>query len=201
MRKLALVSIAALSIGLMGLVPAAVAQDELNHGEIGVFGDYFRSSTTGNTNFAGLGARVSFNVHRFVQIEAETAYDFEKAFSEGFTDPTTGSISINRSNLRVLHGVGGFKIHAPLGGFRPFITLRGGVVNFRFDNRPITFGTFASSVDDLRTSNVKGVFEPGGGIEAFAGPIGIRIGLGDEMFWQGGVHHNLKATFGPQFRF
>ena len=201
MRKIALVSIAALILGLVGFVPAALAQDELNHGEVGVFGDYFRSSTTGNTNFAGLGARVSFNVHRFVQLEGGMSYDFEKAFSEGFSDPTTGSISINQSNLRVLHGLAGFKIHAPLGGFRPFITLKGGVVNFRFDNRPITFGTFASSVEDLRTNNVKGVFAPGGGIEAFAGPIGIRVDLSDEMFWEGGTHHNLKATFGPQFRF
>ncbi len=198
MRKLVLVSIAAL---ILCFAPAAFAQDELNHGEVGVFADYFRSSTTGNTNFVGVGGRVSLNVHRFVQLEGETAYDFAKAFSEGFSDPVTGTVSFNQSNLRVLHGLGGFKIHAPLGAFRPFVTLRGGVVNFRFDDRPVTFGTFASSVDDLRTSNVKGVFAPGGGFELFAGPIGFRADVTDLMFWNGGTHHNLKATFGPTIRF
>jgi hypothetical protein len=182
-------------------MPAAFAQDELNHGEIGVFGDYFRSSTTGNTNFAGIGGRASFNVHRFVQLEAEMAYDFEKAFSEGFTDAATGNVTFNRSNLRVLNGLGGFKIHAPLGAFRPFISLKGGVLNFRFDRRPVTFGTFTSSVDNLRTNDVKGVFAPGGGIEAFIGPIGIRADAADVMFWDGGAHHNLKVTFGPTIRF
>jgi hypothetical protein len=79
--------------------------------------------------------------------------------------------------------------------------LKGGAVNFRFDRRPITFGTFTSSVEDLRTNNVKAVFAPGGGIEAFVGPIGIRADATDEMFWNGGTHHNLKATFGPTIRF
>jgi hypothetical protein len=198
MRKLALISIAALVLGFM---PVAFAQDELNHGEIGIFGDYFRSSTTGNTNFAGIGGRVSFNVHRFVQLEAGMAYDFEKVFSESFTDAATGNVSFGRSNLRVLHGLGGFKIHAPLGAFRPFITLKGGVVNFRFDQRPLTFGTFTSSVEDLRTNDVKGVFAPGGGIEAFIGWFGIRADAADEMFWDRGTHHNLKVTFGPTIRF
>jgi hypothetical protein len=122
-------------------------------------------------------------------------------FSESFTDAATGNVSFGRSNLRVLHGLGGFKIHAPLGAFRPFITLKGGVVNFRFDQRPLTFGTFTSSVEDLRTNDVKGVFAPGGGIEAFIGWFGIRADAADEMFWDRGTHHNLKVTFGPTIRF
>jgi hypothetical protein len=129
------------------------------------------------------------------------AYDFEKAFGESFTDAATGNVTFNRSNLRILNGLGGFKIHAPLGAFRPFVTLKGGALNFRFDRRPVTFGTFGSSVEDLRMNNVKGVFAPGGGIEAFIGPLGIRADAADEMFWDGGAHHNLKVTFGPTLRF
>jgi hypothetical protein len=200
MRKLALVSIAMMVFGFM---PLAFAQDdELNHGEIGIFGDYFRSSSTGNTNMAGVGARASFNVHRFVQIEGEAAYDFSQVFTESFTDAVTGGVNFNRSNLRILNGLGGVKIHAPLGAFRPFVTLKGGAVNFRFDDRPITFGTFGSSVEDLRTNNVKGVFAPGGGIEAFIGWFGIRADASDVMFWDdSGARHNLKVTFGPVIRF
>jgi hypothetical protein len=39
------------------------------------------------------------------------------------------------------------------------------------------------------------------GIEAFAGPIGLRAEIGDDIFFNGGAHNNLRVTFGPQFRF
>ena len=79
--------------------------------------------------------------------------------------------------------------------------MKGGFVNFRFDPRPASFNTFTSSVDNLRANNVSGTFYPGGGVEAFLGPIGLRLDVGDEMFFANGVHHNWKASFGPQIRF
>jgi hypothetical protein len=42
---------------------------------------------------------------------------------------------------------------------------------------------------------------PGGGIEAFAGPIGVRAEIGDNIFFNNGVHNNMRVTLGPQFRF
>ena len=42
---------------------------------------------------------------------------------------------------------------------------------------------------------------PAGGIEAFAGPIGLRLEAGDDIFFNGGAHNNLRVTVGPQFRF
>jgi len=42
---------------------------------------------------------------------------------------------------------------------------------------------------------------PGGGIEAFAGPIGVRAEVGDNIFFNNGMHNNLRVSFGPQFRF
>jgi hypothetical protein len=41
----------------------------------------------------------------------------------------------------------------------------------------------------------------GGGIEAFAGVIGLRAEVGDDIFFNSGAHNNLRMTFGPQFRF
>ena len=42
---------------------------------------------------------------------------------------------------------------------------------------------------------------PGGGIEAFAGPIGVRAEIGDNIFFNDGAHNNMRISFGPQFRF
>ena len=44
---------------------------------------------------------------------------------------------------------------------------------------------------------------PGGGIEGEIGPIGLRldVGVGDEMYFNNGTHHNLTVMFGPFIRF
>jgi hypothetical protein len=39
------------------------------------------------------------------------------------------------------------------------------------------------------------------GFEAFAGPIGIRAEVGDDIYFDHGAHNNLKVSFGPQLRF
>src|SRR5207302_1090504 len=72
---------------------------------------------------------------------------------------------------------------------------------FRLDNRPATFGTFTSSVDNLRTDNVNGVVYPGGGVEFYLGPIGIRGEAGDEIYFNHGAHNNLRVAIGPNIRF
>lgn len=184
-----------IAIATITLAPIAHAQD---HAEVGAFADYFRLNQT-DTNFVGLGARAGVNVARHVQIEAEMSYDFNRAFVEGFTD-TSGAIKFRSSNVRVLHGMIGPKIQTT-GPVRLFVTLKGGATNFRFDSRPPSFDTFTSSVENLRANNVKGVLYPGGGIEAFLGPIGLRAEVGDEIIFANGARHNWKVTFGPQIRF
>ena len=42
---------------------------------------------------------------------------------------------------------------------------------------------------------------PGGGFEAFAGPIGIRAEVGNDIYFNNGAHNNLRASLGPQLRF
>jgi hypothetical protein len=194
---------------LFAVLPTVRAQDRENHVEIGIFGDYFRLGETrgpsllgtGATSFGGVGARLSINVSRRWQIEPEMNYDFAESFSEGFTGPSGTVVGFSTSRVRILHGMIGPKFQTGGGAFRAFVTVKGGGDDFMFSSAPVTFSTFASSVSGLRTNNVVGVVYPGGGIEAYLGPIGLRIDVGDEIYFQGGAHNNLRVTFGPSIRF
>jgi hypothetical protein len=193
---------------IFAVLPTARAQDKENHAEIGIFGDYFRLgsrgpslASTGATSFGGVGARLSINVSRRWQIEPEMNYDFAASFAEGFTGPTGTVAGFSSSTLRILHGMIGPKFQTGGGAFRAFVTVKGGGDDFMFSSAPVTFSTFTSSVSGLRSNSVVGVLYPGGGIEAYLGPIGIRFDAGDEIYFQSGAHHNLRLTFGPSIRF
>lgn len=189
--------------------PAAQAQESLNHAEIGIFGDYFRLGATrgpslagsGATAFGGVGARLSINASRRWQIEAEMNYDFAESFAEGFTGPSGTVEGFSTSSLRILHGMAGPKFQTGGGPVRLFLTVKGGADDFMFSNAPVTFSTFTSSVAGLRASSVDGVLYPGGGIEAFLGPIGLRLDVGDEIYFESGPHNNLRIAIGPTIRF
>jgi hypothetical protein len=194
---------------IFAVLPAARAQDSENHVEIGIFGDYFRLGATQGpslagtsaTSFGGVGARLSINVSRRWQIEPEMNYDFAASFTEGFSGPVGTTAGFSTSNLRILHGMIGPKLQSGGGAFRAFLTLKGGGDDFMFSSAPVTFSTFTSTVSGLRTNNVVGVVYPGGGIEAYLGPIGLRLDVGDEIYFQSGAHNNLRITFGPSIRF
>jgi hypothetical protein len=189
MKKFALVIILALLAA-----PAMFAQ---NHGEVGVYADYYRPEGTNGLNLFGVGGRLGFNVHPNVAIEAEGSYDFKKSFTPNVSDIfTTGT---TRSDLKVTHFLFGPKFQA--GGdhaVRAFIVLKGGAARFGVTPGPVTFGTFPTRTENTDT---KGVFYPGGGIEFFAGPFGIRAEIGDEIFFDNGAHNGLKIMAGPTIRF
>lgn len=168
------------------------------HAEFGVFADYFRLNQT-RTNLAGVGARLSLSVSPHAQLEAQMAYDFEQGFTERFM-PSGGALSVQRSDLRLLHGMFGPKLQTP-GPIRLFVTAKGGFDNFGFSRAPATLGTFTSTVSGLRSDNWNAVFYPGGGVETFLGPIGLRLDVGDEIYFNHGANHNLSLTFGPTIRF
>jgi len=179
------------------LVPLASAQDHL---QVGAYGDYFRISQT-KTNLAGLGARVGYKAFSHVMLEGEMSYDFQQAFTEGFTNTSGGAVVFQNSNLKVLHGLFGPKIVAGHGAIRPFLMVKGGFVNFQLDPRPASFAGFVSSVDNLRANNVSGTLYPGAGLEGHIGPVGLRLEAGDEIYFAGGAHHNPRVAFGPFIRF
>jgi hypothetical protein len=188
-----------LLVALPTLSSAVFAQ---NHGEAGVFADYFRVQAAPRDLF-GLGGRLSFNVHPHVQLEAEMAYDFDRGFAENFNNGS-GNASIQPSSLRALHGMFGPKFQIGNKGpaaIRAFVTVKGGFVNFGFSNASPASG-FTSAIDNLRLdNNGNGVLYPGGGVEGYLGPIGLRLDVGDEIYFNHGASHNLKITFGPQIRF
>ena len=189
----------ALFLVLCGIVaaPAVVAQDH-DHVAVGVYADYFRLSQT-DTNFAGVGGRLGIGLGRRVMLEAEMSYDFNQVFTETFENG--GTIAVNRSNYRLLHGLFGPKLALGHTNFHPFVTIKGGFVDSMFDAAPATLGTFVSNVQNLRDKNVMGSVYPGGGVEGHIVPIGLRLDVGDEIYFNGGTHNNFRASFGPYIRF
>lgn len=192
MKKIALALVFA-----MLLVPAVFAQDkgEMNHATVGVFAHYLRLSAARSANLYGVGGRIGFNVHPNVQFEAEMGYDFERNVTTTIPAVTGLTTTFVRSPLRVIDGLFGPKFQVGTGAFRAFATAKGGFINFS-NNR-----SFSGQVGNIASGDTNGVFYPGGGIEAYAGPVGIRIEAGDEIYWANGAHNNLRITAGPQFRF
>jgi hypothetical protein len=179
------------------LVPLASAQD---HYQVGAYADYFRISQT-KTNMAGLGGRIGFKALPHVMLEGEMSYDFQQTFTEGFASSSGGAVTFQNSNMKVLHGLAGPKITGGHGAIHPFVTLKGGFVNFQLDPRPASFAGFTSSVQNLRANNISGEIYPGGGVEGHIGPLGLRLEAGDEIYFAGATHHNLRIAFGPFLRF
>lgn len=189
-----------LAVSLFFAVPMLVAQEsgQMDHAEIGAFVNYYRLTDPAPTrDFLGLGGRAAFGVTRNVQLEAEMAYDFRRNYTSTFSNGVTTSAVPTR--LRTLHGFFGPKFQTGSGAFRAFLTGKVGFDNFSVTNANAPIG-FTNSVG-LGTGATYFALYPGAGFEAFAGPIGIRLEAGDDVFFHNGAHNNLRATIGPQFRF
>lgn len=198
------VTIVCLAAAGLLFAPGVFAQYHASdHVELGVFGEYFRWHQGGDLGLGGVGGRVSVNLTPIVQLEGEAGYDFSQVFTEGFSSPGSGGTVgfTSRTNLRMIHGLFGPKLETNGGPVRFFITAKGGALAFRFDPRPATFSTFTSTVEDLRADSLVATFYPGAGAEAFFGPIGLRLDVGDEMYFADHVHQNLRIAFGPSIRF
>jgi hypothetical protein len=180
------------------LVPLAAAQE--NEHQVGIFADYFRPAQT-HTNYGGLGIRAAFTSYKLLKFEAQMSYDFDQAFTEGFTNTSTGTVTLSRSGMRILHGEIGPKLDLGHGAIRPFVTLKGGGIHFGINNAPANIGTVVSTIGNLRSNNVSPVLYPGGGLEGHLGPLGLRLDAGDEIYFNHGAHHNLSIGFGPYIRF
>jgi len=191
MKRIALL----LWLSCMVFAPGALAQGRT---ELGAYADYFRMDQT-STDFAGVGARLGYGLISHVNLEGEISYDFNQVFTENFTNGSV--VTVQRSNLRLLHGLFGPKVSLGHSGLHPFVTLKGGFLDTMFDARPATLNTFFSSVDNLRSKNLMGALYPGGGLEGRVGPLGLRFDAGDEIYFNGGAHHNFRLAFGPYIRF
>jgi hypothetical protein len=182
-------------------VPMLMAQenDNMDHVELGAFVNYYRMTDPGPTkNFIGIGGRAAFGIRPSVQLEAEMAYDFKRNYTSTFSNGTVTSTTVT-TGLRTLHGFFGPKFQTGSGAFRAFLTGKVGFDNFSVNNQNAPTG-FVNTVG-LTSGATYFALYPAGGIEAFAGPIGIRLEVGDDIFFHNGGHNNLRASIGPQFRF
>src|SRR5579864_45716 len=150
--------------------------------EAGIFLDYLGISQTSTSNF-GLGARFGYRVHRDVLLEGEFAYDYGINFDEAYRNIVDGSIAaIERTSIGVTQGLIGPKLQPSGGGFRPYVTLKGGFVDFRLSPSLLPYSDVASTIFGLRTSNLNAAIYPAAGVEATLGPVGLRLEAGDEIY-------------------
>jgi len=167
----------------------------------GIFVDYLSISQTSTDNF-GIGGRFGYRVHHNVMLEGELAYDYGINFDEAYRNISNGDIAaIERTSIGVTHGLFGPTLEPAKGSFRPFVTLKGGFVDFRFSTSLLPYSNLASAILGIRTSSLNAAIYPGGGLEASLGPVGLRFELGDEIYFNNGGHNNLRITFGPIIRF
>lgn len=179
--------------------PSLMAQNSENHVELGIFADYFNlSRTSPHINFVGLGGRAGFNVRSNVQIEAEMAYDFKRDFTSTFSNGVSTELVSTR--LRTLHALFGPKFATSGGPVRLFGTLKAGLINFSVSDQNAGSG-FQGALSDVTTGNTAAAIYPGAGLEGFLGPLGLRVDVGDEIYFKNGTHNNLRVTFGPSIRF
>lgn len=184
-----------LAVAGLVLAPSLRAQD---HGEVGVFGELFRVHDANDLNLLGVGGRLSLNVHPNVALEAEGAYDFARSNTNNITD-INGNTTAFRTRFRATNGFFGPKFQLGTNSpVRAFLFAKGGFVRFGFSNAPVTFGNFPTGFSN---TDINGAFYPGGGVEFFLGPIGVRADAGDEIYFSNGAHNNLRLTFGPSIRF
>jgi len=170
-----------------------------DHVEIGAFADYFRVDRTNPTlNFAGLGGRVGFGLNSWVQIEGEMAYDFDHTYSNVYNNGVT--VDVERSKTHILQGYAGPKFQTGSGPVRFFVTGKVGVTSFTTNTQNAPSG-FQSSLGAVGNGNSKFSVYPGGGLEGFWGPIGLRLEVGDDIYFDSGARNDLRVTFGPTFRF
>lgn len=177
--------------------PLSSAQKRI---EAGVLLDYLGVSETSTSNF-GIGARFGYRVHHNILFESEFAYDYGINFDELYRNAANGDLAaIEHTSIGVTHGLFGPKFQ-PVGGFRPFVTIKAGFIDFRFSPSLLPYSNVVSTILGLRESTLNAAIYPGGGLEAALGPLGLRFELGDEIYFNHGAHNNLRITFGPFLRF
>lgn len=199
MKLVTVVMVLALALGVVA--PAACAQsnnsDEKKRAEVGVFFDYYKLQFL-SANMYGVGGRAGFNIFHALSLEGEMSYDFERS-------STINVLSGNAlvpiiSNIRLIHALAGPKFQVGKGSIRFFVVAKAGVLNFGIAT-PVTAGNVANQIANIKDGSNKVVYYPGGGIEIGSGRFGIRIEAGDEIFFDNGANHNLKAAAGPVIRF
>jgi hypothetical protein len=168
---------------------------------VGGYADYLRAPVTG-TNMFGLGGRAGVQVWDNTTLEGEMAYDFSQSFVNSFTQGTGSGVSFVNSNVRTLQFFVGPKYTLThRGPIHPFVEAKVGFVNYMFGSLDYGFTSYENALAGLRSRSINAALLAGGGLEGKVGPVGLRFGVDDEVYFNTGAHNGLKVTFGPYFRF
>ena len=169
--------------------------------EAGLLVDYLGVSETNTPNF-GLGGRFGYRVHPHVMLEGEMSYGYGVNFDELYKNIENGNVTaIERTSIGVTDGLFGPMLEPAHGHFRPFVTLKGGFIDFRLSPSLLPYSTEVSTILGLRTSTMNAALYPGAGAQVTLGPVGLRLDAGDAIYFNNGAHNNLRITFGPMFQF
>jgi hypothetical protein len=183
---------------LCGSSPLTHAQKRV---EAGLLLDYLSISQTNTDNF-GVGGRLGYRIHRDVMLEGELAYGYGVNFHELYLNVTDGKVAaIEQTSIGVTDGLFGPKLQPAHGHLRPFVTLKGGFIDFRLSPSLIPYSGVVSTALGIRTSRLNAALYPGAGAEATLGPVGLRLEFGDVIYFNDGAQNNLRITFGPIVRF
>lgn len=163
--------------------------------------DYLNVSATSTPNI-GLGGRFGYRIHPRVMLEGELAYDYGVNFNELYLNITNGNVAaIGSTSIGVTDGLFGPMLQPVRGHLRPFVTAKGGFIDFRLSPSLLPYSAVASSVLGIRTHNLNAAVYPGAGAEVSLGPLGLRLEFGDLVYFNNGAQNNLRITFGPILRF
>lgn len=193
----------AFGLSLFLLMPSWLMAQRYDHGEVGVYADYLHFAP-GNfdNNYVGVGGRVAFNVNPNIALEAEMNYDFARNFTSSFNNGATTAFV--KTSVRPLTGLFGPKFQiGRSSAFRAFLEGKVGFINFSTSSNAqvVSGGTFNNAITGIGGGGTHFAVFPGGGIEGFWGPIGLRLDVGDEIYMANGANNNLRVTFGPTIRF
>ena len=192
---------AALTVAFFFLATCCPHAYGQSRAEAAVFLDYLAISQTSTDNL-GLGARFGYRIHRHLMLEGEFAWGYGVNFEEAYRNISNGSITaIEQTSIGVTDGLLGPMLQPSRGRLRPFVTMKAGFLDFRLSPSLLPEGGVVSSVLGLRASTLNTALYPGGGAEAVLGPLGLRLDLGDLIYFNNGGHNNLSISFGPVLRF
>lgn len=182
------------------------APEHYDHVEVGAYGSFLRFTPPGATiNFVGVGGHLDVNTNHWVALEAQMDYDFARNYTTTSSTSSGGGISTSfvQTRLRPLTGLFGPRFEIGAGhAVTAFVTGQVGFIDFTTSNPNNVSGAgFSNAVSSIGGSGTHFAAYPGGGLEFFGGPIGLRISAGDEIYLANGTHSNLRATIGPTFRF
>lgn len=203
MKRLAAMSVLALCLNF--ITPAAFAQTttaqstNTNNDDYrwywGAYWDWTKLQFA-KLNTFGVGGRVGFKIRPSVSIEADVIYDLPNKASQIVT--SLGVTTVTTASVRLIHGLVGPKIQTSGNRVRFFVVAKGGILNFGLSG---TNGAALDQLGAIHDGDTQPVFYPAAGIEFKIHGIWFRGEGGDEIFFDNGANHNLKVTFGPQFRF